>query len=236
MWGTKTKRRKIFASDYVIIILRTPVHTYTHTYNLRTKQVRVLHMNLPRPSITPPPPPSSDAFPFSSFLPFRHVSPERDEKERYRSISTRVTRFLFHKVCFASLRSRSFSLELKKKASVRSFHFLARNTANRFRGRTRGGQGVKAVPAILVEMAPWLFSRGERNPAGVPADYFQNWVGVQFWREKEKDKEGKRERERDTRENCVVARNFGLFLFIEYTGRIFQLIRIPRSWTRDVIM
>lgn len=54
-----------------------------------------------------------------------------------------------------------------------------------------GGEGVKAVPAICVDMAPRLFSKADRDPARiVPTDYFRNWVGVQFWREEEREKEG----------------------------------------------
>lgn len=61
---------------------------------------------------------------------------------------------------------------------------------------------------------------GERNPAGVPADYFQNWVGVQFWREKEKDKEGKREGERDAGELRRRAQLRLVFIYRIYRQNI----------------
>lgn len=43
-------------------------------------------------------------------------------------------------------------------------------------------RGVKAVPAIPFDTASRLFSRANYDPAGVPADYFRNWAGVQIWR------------------------------------------------------
>jgi len=88
-----------------------------------------------------------------------------------------------------------------------AFDFLSRDTTNRFRPRKQDGQGVKDVPAILIEMEILVVIIFESRSRRI---IFRIGSGAILARERENEREG------DTRENRIAAQLWLIFIYRIY--------------------